>query len=118
MLLAPYYRSYELAWESDPEENRLLRRLQRIGIIVLVVLTLVFWWLPPPKKTHMEESVPPRLARVMIESQPKPPPPPPPVVEQPKPKPVEPDKKVAMVKPPVDLKQQAREKAQKQLNQV
>ena len=62
--------------------------------------------------------MPPRLARVMIEQKPKPPPPPPPVVEQPKPKPPEPDKKVAMVKPPVDVKQQAREKAQKQLNQV
>jgi ribosomal protein L29 len=118
VLLAPYYRSYELAWERNPEENQLLRKLQRVGLIVLVVFTLLFWWLPPPKKTHMEESVPPRLARVMIESQPKPPPPPPPVVEQPKPKPVEPDKKVAMVKPPVDVKQQAREKAQKQLNQV
>jgi TonB family protein len=66
----------------------------------------------------MEESIPPRLARVMIEQQPKPPPPPPPKVEQPKPKPQETDKKLAMVKPPVDVRQQAREKAQKQLNQV
>ena len=117
MLLAPYYRSYELAWEGDEEASALFRKILRVGLIVLVVLVILFWVLPPPKKTHMEESIPPRLARVMIESQPKPPPPPPKVVEQPKPKP-EPDKKVAMVKPPVDLKQQAREKAQKQLNQV
>jgi periplasmic protein TonB len=118
VLLAPYYRSYELAWEGDPESSSLFKKLLRAGLILLVVLSLVFWLVPTPKKTHMEESIPPRLARVMIEQQPKPPPPPPPVVEQPKPKPPEPDKKVAMVKPPVDVKQQAREKAQKQLNQV
>jgi TonB family protein len=117
VLLAPYYRSYELAWEGDPDASLLFRKILRVGLILLAVFTLLFVLLPAPKKTHMEESIPPRLARVMIESQPKPPPPPP-VVEQPKPKPVEPDKKVAMVKPPVDLKQQAREKAQKQLNQV
>lgn len=118
MLLAPYYRSYELAWEGDEESSSLFRKILRVGVILLVVFVLFVWLVPPPKKTHMEESIPPRLARVMIEQQPKPPPPPPPVVEQPKPKPPEPDKKVAMVKPPVDLKQQAREKAQKQLNQV
>lgn len=118
MLLAPYYRSYELAWEGDPDSSSLFRKILRVGLIGLVLFTLIFYFWPPPKKTHMEETVPPRLARVMIEQQPKPPPPPPPVVEQPKPKPPEPDKKVAMVKPPVDVKQQAREKAQKQLNQV
>ena len=119
MLLAPYYRSYELPWEGDPDSARQFRVILRAGLILLVVFTLLFIFLPQPKKTHMEESVPPRLARVMIESQPKPPPPPPKVVEEkPKPKPVEPDKKVAMVKPPVDRQQQAREKAQKQLNQV
>lgn len=118
MLLAPYYRSYELAWEGDPDSSSLFQKILRVGLIALVLFTIIFYFYPPPKKTHMEESVPPRLARVMIENKPKPPPPPPPVVEQPKPKPPEPDKKVAMVKPPVDVKQQAREKAQKQLNQV
>ena len=118
MLLAPYYRSYELPWEGDPESSGLFRKLLRGGLIILLLFTAIFYFISPPKKTHMEESIPPRLARVMIEQKPKPPPPPPPVVEQPKPKPVEPDKKVAMVKPPVDVKQQAREKAQKQLNQV
>jgi len=118
VLLAPYYRSYELPWEGDPESSDRFRKILRVGLILLVVFGLIFWLLPAPKKTHMVESIPPRLARVMIEQKPKPPPPPPPVVEQPKPKPPEPDKKVAMVKPPVDLKQQAREKAQKQLNQV
>ena len=118
MLLAPYYRSYELPWEGDTEQTERFRKMMRVGLILFVLLSILFILLPTPKKTHMEESVPPRLARVMIESQPKPPPPPPPpVVEQPKPKP-EPDKKVAAITPPVDRQQQARDKAQKQLNQV
>jgi TonB family protein len=61
--------------------------------------------------------VPQRLARVMIENQvkPPPPPPPPPVQEPPK---IEPVKKIPVAPQPVDRTQQARDKAQKQLNQV
>src|SRR5262249_45357323 len=91
VLLAPYYRSFELPWEGDREPRELFGKLLRAGIIVLLLSTAIFYFVPPPKRTHMEESVPPRLARVMIEQQQKPPPPPPPVVEQPKPKPPEPD---------------------------
>jgi protein TonB len=114
--LAPYYRSYELAWEGDPESSQRFRKILRIGLIVLVLFGLLFPLLPTPKKSAADAVIPARLARVMIENQPKPPPPPPPQ-ELPKPK-LEPDKKVAMIKPPVDQKQLAREKAQKQLNQV
>jgi periplasmic protein TonB len=119
VLLAPYYRSYELAWEGDPESSQRFRKILRVGLILLVILGILFPLLPTPKRGQMAESIPPRLARVMIESQPKPPPPPPPVVEEkPKPKP-EPEKKVAAITPPpVDRQQQARERAQKQLNQV
>jgi protein TonB len=117
VLLAPYYRSYELPWEGDEEQTERFRKMMRIGLILFVLFSILFVVLPTPKKTQMEESIPPRLARVMIESQPKPPPPPPPVIEQPKPKP-EPEKKVAAIKPPVDRQQQARDKAQRQLNQV
>jgi TonB family protein len=63
------------------------------------------------------QDIPTRLAKVMLENKPKPPPPPPPKpAEQPK---IEP--KVAMVKPPpppVDLKELARRKAERQLNKV
>jgi TonB family protein len=52
----------------------------------------------------------------MIEEKPKPPPPPPVVKPEEKPK-VIPDVKPKIVPPPVDQKQQAHEKAQKQLNQ-
>jgi TonB family protein len=117
VLLAPYYRSYELAWEGDPESSQRFRKILRIGLILLVVFGLLFPLLPHPKKSAAEEAIPERLARVMIASQPKPPPPPPPVQELPKPK-IEPEKKIPVPPPPVDREKVAREKAQKQLNQV
>ena len=117
MLLAPYYRSYELAWEGDPESSQRFRKILRIGLILLLLFGLLFPLLPHPKKSASEEAIPERLAKVMIESQVKPPPPPPPVQELPKPK-IEPEKKIPVPPPPVDRQKLAREKAQKQLNQV
>jgi protein TonB len=116
VLLAPYFRNYELAWEGDPESSERFRKILRIGLILLVLFGLLFPLLPHPKKSAAEEAIPPRLARVMIESQQKPPPPPQ-AVELPKPK-IEPEKKVAVQPPPVDREKQARDRAQKQLNQV
>jgi TonB family protein len=117
VLLAPYYRSYELAWEGDPESSERFRKILRVGLILLALFGLLFPLLPHPPKGAAQEAIPPRLARVMIESQPKPPPPPPPVQELPKPK-IEPEKKIPVAPPPVDREKVAREKAQKQLNQV
>jgi TonB family protein len=117
VLLAPYYRSYELAWEGDPESSQRFRKILRIGLILLLLFGLLFPLLPHPKKSASEEAIPERLAKVMIESQVKPPPPPPPVQELPKPK-IEPEKKIPVPPPPVDKQKLAREKAQKQLNQV
>jgi periplasmic protein TonB len=115
MLLAPYYREFELPWEADSEANERFRKILRVLLIILALLGILFPLLPSPKHT-IAEDVPERLARVMMQT-PKPPPPPPPPKpkEQEKPK-IEP--KVAMVKPPVDEHQRAHEKAQKQLNQV
>src|ERR1700729_2458923 len=115
MLLAPYYREYELPWEGDPEASARFRKILRVLLIILVLLGILFPLLPRPAAPTTED-VPQRLARVMLEEKPKPPPPPPPPKPQEKPK-IEP--KVAMVTPPpVDQHQQAHEKAQKQLNQV
>lgn len=110
MLLAPYYRTYDLAWEVEPEERQRFIRLLRVGIVALVVFTLLFILLPPPKRDQAAEAVPPRLARVMIEQQPKPPPPPPPEIkEEPK---VVPEKKIPVVQQPIDRTEQARKKAE------
>ena len=115
MLLAPYYREYDLPWEGDPEASVRFRKILRVLLILLVLLGILFPLLPKPAAPTTED-VPQRLARVMLEEKPKPPPPPPPPKPQEKPK-IEP--KVAMITPPpVDQHQQAHEKAQKQLNQV
>ena len=114
MLLAPYYRKYELPWEGDQESSERFRKILRALLIAFVLLGILFPLLPTPKRAAFED-VPQRLVRV-IQNTPKPPPPPPPPKppEQPK---IEP--KLAMVKPPpVDEHQRAHEKAQKQLNQV
>lgn len=115
MLLAPYYRTYELAWEGDPASSARFRKILRVCLALLLIFAILFLVLPPPPHNAAEEVIPPRLARVMIENEKKPPPPPPEVVEKPK---VEPPKKPLAIKPPVDKVQRAREKAQKQLNQV
>src|SRR5215470_12879881 len=107
MLLAPYYREFELPWEADQESDERFRKILRVLLIILLLLGILFPLLPRPKHMFAEE-VPERLARVMTQT-PKP-------KEEEKPK-IEP--KVAMVKPPpVDEHQRAKEKAQKQLNQV
>jgi len=113
MLLAPYYREFELPWEDDPEANARFRRILRVLLVLLLVFGVLFPLVPSPQHTIAEE-VPERLAKVMMQT-PKPPPPPPPKVQE-KPK-IEP--KLAMVTPPpVDLREQARKKAEKQLNKV
>jgi outer membrane biosynthesis protein TonB len=116
MLLAPYYREFELPWEGDEEANQRFKKILRVLLIILALFGILFPLLPSPKHTIAEE-VPERLARVMTQT-PRPPPPPPPPTpkEQEKPK-IEP--KVAMVKPPpVDEHERAHQKAQKQLNKV
>jgi len=102
MVIAPYYRDFDLPWEGDPESSARFRKILRVLLIILVVFGIAFPLLPTPRRAATEE-IPQRLARVMLENKPKPPPPP----------------KTAMVKPPpVDERKRARDKAQKQLNQV
>src|SRR3984885_13923378 len=116
-VITPFYREYELAWEGDVESSSRFRKILRVMLILFLVLGILFPLLPTPKRTAGETAVPERLARVRIEEKRKPPPPPPVVKEQPKPKP-EVEKKPTPVPPPVDKKQVAHEKAQKQLDRV
>jgi TonB family protein len=89
VVLAPYYRSYDLPWEGDEESSRRFRRLALIGLVIfLLVGTLVPLLNLPEPRESAASAVPERLARIMVEEKAKPPPPPPPPpkpVEQPKP---------------------------------
>jgi TonB family protein len=114
VLLAPYYRSYDLPWEGDPEATARFRRLVLIGLALFVLLGLLIplLHLPEPKESAVQ-AVPERLARIMVEEKPKPPPPPPP------PKPVEPPKPTTRPEPaPVDRVAEARKKAEKSLDRL
>jgi len=113
VVLAPYYREYELPWEGDTEASQRFRKILRILLIIFVLFSLLMMLLPKPKNT-MAEEVPQRLARVMIEQQVKPPPPPPPPPEVVKEIPKETPKPTPVPKPippPVNRPEQAREKA-------
>jgi periplasmic protein TonB len=114
MLLAPFYRKYDLPWEGDPETSARFRRILQIMLVVLVVFGIIFPLLPTPKRPTTPD-IPQRLVRVMTETRPPQPPPPPPPPPQQKPK-IEPN--VAVNRPQVDVHEKAHEKAQKQLNQV
>src|SRR5213082_1546929 len=93
MVIAPYYRDFDLPWEGDPESSARFRKILRVLLIIFVVLGIAFPLLPTPKRAAPEE-VPQRLARLMLENKPQPTP------------------------PPIDERERARRKAQKQLNQV
>src|ERR1700733_5560731 len=109
-MLAPFYRSYELAWEGDEETQERFKRILRVGLVLLLVLALLFALLPAPRTPPGPVAVPPQLARVMLEEKPKPPPPPPP---PPQVKPVPVERPVPTPVPQVDRIAQARRKAEK-----
>jgi hypothetical protein len=69
VLLVPYYRRYELAWEGDSEASVRYRRILRVGLALLLLLGILIPLLPAPPRPAGEEAIPQRLARVMIENQ-------------------------------------------------
>ena len=80
--LRPFYRQFDLPWGSDFEQDPKFRKLWQ-GLLAAVVLAgIIVWLLPRPERNAaLETSVPPRLAKVMIEREIPPPPPPPPPPE-------------------------------------
>jgi periplasmic protein TonB len=116
VVLAPFYRSYDLPWEGDPAASGRFRRFALIGLLVFVLggVIIPMLSLPKPKETAAQ-AVPERLARLMVEEKPKPPPPPPPLVKPELPKP---ETKPIPVPQPVDRVAEARKKAEQSLNTV
>ncbi|MEJ0100991.1 MAG: TonB family protein [Pseudomonadota bacterium] len=112
MVLAPYYRRYELPWEEDQDSLQRFRRLMWTGLALLVAFAIIMPFVPRPRPAQIVPEVPERLARLMVQEKPKPPPPPPKPVEEEKPKeqprPVPQEQRV----------EQARQKAEKRLANV
>ena len=116
MELRPYYRTFDLPWDIDPEESERLRKFLIVALATVLVAVAVIPFLPVPAHSPAQDEVPQRLAKVMLDYKPpEPPPPPPKPKEEPKP-----EIKVAALKPqpvPVDRTEEARKKAQKAVNQ-
>ena len=75
MQLTQYYRSFDLPWEVDPEDQRRFRKYLLIGLGLVLLLGVVLPFIHLPKRAANAEEVPPRLARLMEQERPKPPPP-------------------------------------------
>jgi periplasmic protein TonB len=108
MVLAPFYRLYELPWSPTEEVERRFRKVVRNAFIVFAVFAILIPLLPMRERDQVKApEIPDRIVKLVLEK-PAPPPPPPPKVEEKKP---EPEKKVEQPKPPPP-KPDARERAQ------
>lgn len=118
MLLAPFYRRFELAWSTEEEQERRFRKLWSSLLAASILLGILIWMINVPEPpANLKPTVPPRLAKILIEKEIVPPPPPPPPVETERPKPevVKPEvRKPPKPEPETDLArtQKARAKAQ------
>ena len=57
MVIAPYYREFELPWEGDPEASARFRKILRVLLILFVLFGILFPLLPNPKPTAAESRV-------------------------------------------------------------
>jgi TonB family protein len=113
VVLAPYYRRFELPWDADPEADLRARRFVWSGLVALLVFGIVIQFVPHPR-VEVAEPIPERLARLMVQEKPKPPPPPPPPQQVEQEKPREQPKPV----PQEQRVEQARKSAEKRLSSV
>ena len=123
----PLYRTYELPWSTELEDDAKFKKLARGALVAALVIAFMFWVLPEPQiDPTVAEEVPKRLVRLVLERETPPPPPTPVVRDEPIPEPApiveervverepEPEPVVVpepVVEPPVDRTQQARERA-------
>ena len=120
----PFYREYDLPWNTGTSQERKYHRLLGIVFATVLVLSLVWPFIPTPEPDPDEViEIPPRIAKLLLEQQPQPPPPPKPVEPEPEPEPdaiKEPEpEQVVEAEPepepepePIDTTEIAREQAQ------
>jgi protein TonB len=107
MVLAPFYRLYDLPWSPTEEVERRFRKVVRNAFIVFAIFAILIPLLPVREHAARAPEIPDRIVKLVLEKK-VPPPPPPPKIEEKKP---EPEKKVEQPKPPPP-KPDARERAQ------
>jgi periplasmic protein TonB len=109
MVLAPYYRLYDLPWSPTEEVEQRFRKVVRNAFIVFAILAILIPLLPvPERELSQAPEIPDRIVKLVLEKKAPPPPPPPPKIEEKKP---EPEKKIEQPKPE-PKKPDARERAQ------
>ncbi|GAB1258599.1 TonB family protein [Aurantivibrio plasticivorans] len=94
----------QLPWYSSIDEDNRFKKYLKVAVGIFLVVAIAIPFIPVPELTREErETLPPALARVVLEKKeiPKPPPPPPPPKpkEEEKPKPVEEKPKPVEKKP-------------------
>lgn len=104
-----------LPWDRSAEDEKRFRKIVSVFLVLFVVFVLIIPNIPvPEKKREQAETVPPRLAKLVMEKK-KPPPPPPPKEEkkeEEKPKEEKPkEEKKKEEKPKEEPKKTAKEKA-------
>lgn len=108
MVLAPFYRLYDLPWSPTEEVERRFRKVVRNAFIIFAIFAILIPLLPVRDRNLAKApEIPDRIVKLVLEKK-IPPPPPPPKIEEKKP---EPEKKVEQPKPPPP-KPDARERAQ------
>jgi protein TonB len=119
MMIAPYYRHYDLPWTPSEETEQRFRITLRNALIAFAVVGLIFPFIPLPDRKPAPPALPDRVVQLLVEKKAPPPPPPPPKEEE-KPKPVEAEKPKPEPKPEPKPKVEppkddARQRAQKAL---
>jgi len=120
MMIAPFYRHFELPWTPTEDTERRFRLSLRNALIGFAVLGLIVPFIPMPDRKPVAPALPDRVVQLVIEKKAPPPPPPPPPKEEEKPKPVEAEKPKPEPKPEPKPKVEppkddARQRAQKAL---
>lgn len=127
--MSALYHAYELPWSPAPGEQRRLRKITTVVLVVALVLALVVPFLPVSERERTAETLPPRLAELVLEKRQLPPPPPAPEPEpepQPEPEaeeqPPEPEPEAEPEPPPEPEEKppepSAREKAEKAMASI
>ncbi|MDQ2076643.1 AgmX/PglI C-terminal domain-containing protein [Marinimicrobium sp. ABcell2] len=92
----------ELPWQSSVDEDRRFKRILRGLVIVGLLIGLIVPFVPVPELTREDQAtLPPQLARIILEEEPPPPPPEPEPEPTPEPEPqVEPEAEPEVVVEP------------------